>query len=302
MVLDMWLDLCQTPNTWHGSWHLETKSHSSMVFSFTTTEDRNKFIGYGPIWVFNQCCTIMTYEDCPHIFACHNCGSFSHKMCDAPACLKCGGKDHMTNAHPIDLPLRCINCRKDHVSNYVNCNRRRWLLGLNPLPDASEAQTTSKKSSKNTGKKTVAKPKSVALKEKTAANHVIGLDGNQLLEAINKDTEDTPRKLWVSSALHEKTQEQLNWSSQRLHEKANAKHNAQVETLMVGMEGIVAAHSQDYPALWRETILNYAPLSPYAPSISTTQQMRCMLLPITLQTQNMNTTLYWYRNHGGTGT
>src|SRR5260370_1526491 len=94
----------------------------------------HKFIGYGPIWVFNQCCTITTYEECPHIFACHNCSSFSHKMCDAPACLKCGGRDHMTNAHPTDLPLQCINCTKDHISNYGNYNNINQLLHLNPLP------------------------------------------------------------------------------------------------------------------------------------------------------------------------
>ena len=78
--------LCHaSPPRWLGNdEYLEIKSHSSMVFSFTTAEDRNKFIGYGPIWVFNQCCTITTYEECPHIFACRNCGSFSHKMCDAP--------------------------------------------------------------------------------------------------------------------------------------------------------------------------------------------------------------------------
>ncbi len=68
--------------------------------TFTTTEDRDKFIAFGPIWVFNQCCSITKYEDCPHIFACQNCGSFAHKLCDTPACLKCRGKDHTTNTHP----------------------------------------------------------------------------------------------------------------------------------------------------------------------------------------------------------
>ena len=94
----------------------------------------------------------------------------------------------------------------------------------------------------------MAKPKSVASKEKTVANHVVGLDRNQLLEVINKDTNDTPMKLHVS-ALHKKTQEQLNWSSQRLHEKATAKHNAQVGTQTVGIKGIEAAHSQDSPKI-----------------------------------------------------
>src|SRR5258708_376220 len=44
--------------------YLDAKSHSSMVFSFTTTEDRDKFTAYGPIWVFNQWCMITQYEDC----------------------------------------------------------------------------------------------------------------------------------------------------------------------------------------------------------------------------------------------
>src|SRR5258708_12102079 len=114
--------------------YLDAKSHFSMVFSFTTTEERDKFIAVRPNWVFNQCCTITEYEDRPHIIACRNCGSFAHKLRDTPACLKCGGKDHTTNTHPSDLPLCCINCRKEHPSNYINCNHRRHLLGLNPLP------------------------------------------------------------------------------------------------------------------------------------------------------------------------
>ena len=53
-----------SPPHWLGNLeYLEAKSHSSMVFSFTTTEDRDKFIGYGPIWIFNQHCTITLYED-----------------------------------------------------------------------------------------------------------------------------------------------------------------------------------------------------------------------------------------------
>src|SRR6266436_8449148 len=58
--------LCHaSPLCWLGNLeYLEAKSHLSMVFSFTTTEDRAKFIAYGPIWVFNQQCTITQYEDC----------------------------------------------------------------------------------------------------------------------------------------------------------------------------------------------------------------------------------------------
>jgi len=205
--------LCHaSPPCWLGNQeYLETKSHSSVVFSFTTTEDRDKFIGYGPIWVFNQHCMITPYEDQPHIFTCWNCGSFAHGMYEAPACLKCGSRDHYTSTHPSDSPLCCINCRKEHVSNYINCNCRRCLLGLNPISDVMEM---TKKLSRNTGKKMAAKPKSISSKEKTTTNQVLGLDGNQLLEVINKDSNDTPMKLCVSSAMHEKTQEQLNWSSQ----------------------------------------------------------------------------------------
>ncbi len=231
-----------SPPRWLGNQeYLDAKSHSSMVFSFTTAEDRDKFLVFGPIWVFNQRCTITRYEDRPHIFACQNCGSFAHKICDTPACLKCGGKDHATNTHPTNLPLRCINCRKEHASNYVNCNRRRRLLGLNPLPDTTETQTVSKKTSKNTGKKTLNKPKLSTSKEKTNTNQVIGLDGNQLLEAINSDNGETPLRLRVSSALHEKAQEQLNRSSQRLREKATSRQNTQNETLTADMEGVIAA-------------------------------------------------------------
>ncbi len=115
-----------SPPCWLGNQeYLNAKSHSSMVFSFTTAEDRDKFTAYGPIWVFNQWCTITHYEDHPHIFACCNCRSLTHKMCDAPTCLKCGSRDHTTNTHPDNSPLHCINCRKGHAANYVNCNCRR---------------------------------------------------------------------------------------------------------------------------------------------------------------------------------
>ena len=237
-----------SPPRWLGnSEYLEAKSHSSMVFNFITTKDRDRFISYGPIWVFNQRCMITTYEDRPHIFTCRNCGSFAHKICDAPACFKCGGRDHTTNTHPVESPLRCINCKKEHASNYVNCNRRRRLLGLNPLPDAQENKTNTRITNKNTGRKTPAKPKNVPLKEKTTPNHITGLDGNQLREAINNDCSETPMKLRVSSALHEKTQEQLNRSSQRIRERAAAKQKAQDATQTTDMEGIEAAHPQTQP-------------------------------------------------------
>src|SRR5260221_11255877 len=42
--------------------------------------------------------------------------------------------------------------RSEHASNYINCNCRRRLLGLNPLPDTTEMQPTIKKTSRNTGK------------------------------------------------------------------------------------------------------------------------------------------------------
>jgi hypothetical protein len=196
----------------------------------------------GALWL-GQRCTITQYEDRPHIFACRNCGSFAHKMCDTPACLKCGNRDHTTNTHPTDLPLRCVNCRKDHASNYVNCNHRRRLLGLNPLPETLE---TTKKPGKNTGKKSNNKPKPNNSREKTTTNQVVGLDGNQLLEAINKDSGETPLELRVSSVLHKKVQEQLNRSSQRLREKATLRQITQHRTQPVDMEGVEAAlaHNQ----------------------------------------------------------
>ena len=101
-----------------------------------------------------------------------------------------------------------------------------------------------KKLSRNTGKKMAAKPKSISSKEKTTTNQVLGLDGNQLLEAINKDSDDTPMKLCVSSAMHEKTQEQLNWSSQQLWEKADSKQKPQPKIQMEDMEDILGGHPQ----------------------------------------------------------
>ncbi len=231
-----------SPPRWLGNpEYLETKSHSSMVFSFTTAEDREKFIGFGPIWVFKQWCTITSYKDQPHIFTCHNCSSFAHKMCETLECLKCGSKDHSTNTHPINSHLHCINCRKEHASNYINCNCRRCLLGLNPILDSSDPL---KKSGRNSGKKTVAKLKSTILKDKTTINQVVGLDGNQLLKAINKDSDDTPMKLHISSAMHENAQEQLNQSSQCLWEKANPKQVSQSVPQTTHMEGILGDHSQ----------------------------------------------------------
>ncbi len=164
----------------------------------------------------------------------------SHTRCATclPACLKCGNRDHTTNTHLAKLPPRCINCRKDHTSNYVNCNHRRHLLGLNPLPETPEA---TKKLGRNMGKKTNNKPKPNNSREKTATNQVIGLDGNQLLEAINKDSGETPLKLHVSLAMHEKAQEQLNRSSQRLREKEMLRQITQQGTQPVDMEGVKAA-------------------------------------------------------------
>ena len=91
------------------------------------------------------------------------------------------------------------------------------------------------------GRKNTNKPKPNISKEKTATNQVVGLDGNQLLEAINKDSSKTPLKLWVSSAMHEKAQEQINRSSQRLCEKAMVRQKTQHGTQPVDMEGVKAA-------------------------------------------------------------
>ena len=214
-----------------------------MVFSFTTNEDRDKLIGYGLIWVFNQCCMITKYEDCLHIFACRHCRSFSHKICDSPACMKCGSREHSSKNHPADLPLCCINCRKEHAANYTNCNWRRHLLGLNPLPEATE--TCTKKPSRNSGKKPVNKLKTTTSEVIAPTNHVAGLNGNQLLVAINKDNGETLMKLRVSSVIHEKAQDQVNRSSQRLWEKAAQKQMTQPhDSQNSHMEGILADPSQ----------------------------------------------------------
>ena len=85
----------------------------------------------------------------------------------------------------------------------MNCNHRRCLLGLNPLPDAQENQPNAKKTNKNPGRKTQAKPENISPKEKTTTNHITGLDGNQL-HVINNDCSEMLMKLQVSSALHEK--------------------------------------------------------------------------------------------------
>ena len=91
------------------------------------------------------------------------------------------------------------------------------------------------------GKKTNNKPKPNNSREKTATNQVVGLDGNQLLEAINKDSSETLLKLCISSAMHEKAQEQLNRSSQRLREKETLRQITQQGTQPVDMEGVKAA-------------------------------------------------------------
>src|SRR5260370_35251774 len=74
-----------------------------------------------------------------------------------PLASNLGSKECSTSTHPMDLPLWCINCKKEHASNYVNCNQRRPLLGLNPMADLPKPM---KRSSKNPGKKPEAKPKS----------------------------------------------------------------------------------------------------------------------------------------------
>ena len=214
-----------------------------MVFSFTTNEDRDKLIGYRLIWVFNQCCMITKYEDCPHIFACQHCRLFAHKICDSLACMKCGSREHSSKNHPADLPLHYVNCRKEHAANHTNCNGRRCLLGLNPLPEVTEAHT--KKPSRSSGKKPMNKPKTTTSEVIAPTYHVAGFNGNQLLGAINKDNGETPMKLWVSSAIHEKAQDQVNRSSQRLWEKAAQKQMTQPhDSQNTHMEGILADPSQ----------------------------------------------------------
>jgi len=71
-----------------------------------------------------------------------------------------------------------------------------------------------RKTSRGLGKKSSNKQKPNNSKEFTPTNQVVGLDGNQLLEAINRDSGETLLKLRVSSAMHDKAQEQLNRSSQ----------------------------------------------------------------------------------------
>src|SRR5258708_9384776 len=80
------------------------------------------------------------------------------------------------------------------------------------------------------GKKPLNKQKPNNSKENTPTNQVVGLDGNQLLEVINRDSGKTLLKLQVSSAMHDKAQEQLNRSSQQLHEKATSQQRTQNET------------------------------------------------------------------------
>ena len=88
------------------------------------------------------------------------------------------------------------------------------------------------------------KPKTTTPKENPPTNHIAGLDGNQLLEAINRDSGETPMKLRVSSAIHEKAQEQVNRSSLRFQEKATAKPKTQNDSQTTDMEGIEASPSQ----------------------------------------------------------
>jgi len=102
----------------------------------------------------------------------------------------------------------------------------------------------SKKSNKNTGKKNAAKPNPASLKNNATSNQIVGLDGNQLLEAINKDSADMPMKMRVSSALHDKAQEQVNQCSQRLCTKATLKLSVQPDSQTAHMEGIEGVHSQ----------------------------------------------------------
>src|SRR5260370_12675876 len=101
-----------------------------------------------------------------------------------------------------------------------------------------------KKPSKNTGKKTTNKVKPPSPVENTPSKHITGLDGNQLLKAINKECDETPMKLCILSAMHENTQDQVNRSSQRLCEKAVLKLKSQNTKQNTDMEGIEAGPSQ----------------------------------------------------------
>ena len=101
-----------------------------------------------------------------------------------------------------------------------------------------------KKPSRNTGKKSVDKPNPTIPVENPSANHIAGLDGNQLLKAINKDGDETLMKLCVSSAMHERAQDQVNRSSLRLQEKAEIQLKTCIDCQNTDMEGIIAGPSR----------------------------------------------------------
>src|SRR5260370_36192050 len=101
-----------------------------------------------------------------------------------------------------------------------------------------------KKPSKNTGKKTTNKAKPPSPVENTPSKHITGLNGNQLLEAINKECDEMPMKLCILSAMHENAQDQVNRSSQRLHKKAMLKLKSQNIRQNTDIEGIEARPSQ----------------------------------------------------------
>jgi hypothetical protein len=122
---------------------LAKKNHASVVFSFLREEDAQRFKAAGAYLLWGKWCRTAAYEDRPQVRFCAHCWSIEHitTACrrQLPRCRLCAG-DHTTDSHQCEqcgdteegcehFPLKCCNCKGQHVANAYNCPERKRKLG-----------------------------------------------------------------------------------------------------------------------------------------------------------------------------
>src|SRR5258708_26918910 len=113
------------PPKWLSSDELiQSKQFASIIIDLTSEKDKHTLLNLRTVKLFNFNCTVTPYENRTQVYQCNKCEMFSHtsNSCTAPCCLSCGAKDHLTEDHPTDSPLRCINCKGNYASSHKQCN------------------------------------------------------------------------------------------------------------------------------------------------------------------------------------
>lgn len=137
-------DIMAAPPRWMcAPTELENKNHASVVFSFYKEEDAQRFKAAGAYLIWGKWCRTAAYEDRPQVRYCAHCWSIEHltTVCrrQLPRCRLCAA-DHSSDSHQCELcgdieggcehhPLKCCNCKGQHVANAYDCPERKRKLG-----------------------------------------------------------------------------------------------------------------------------------------------------------------------------